>query len=658
MVRRTFLATVAMIALVALASSNVQAAPPLQSTVDICTRTDHVQTAILAEVPGATCATVTDTQLAAITHLEITKKTDFSIVPGDFAGLTGLIVLNISGNGFSTLDEDIFDGLTSLTTLDIYNNNLETLPEDIFHDLTELRDLDIFENSITTLPQDIFDQPTKLTTIKLYNNQIMTLHQDIFDGLNNLKILHLNSNELTALHPDIFEDLTALKDLKINSNKLTELPEEVFEGLSSLEKLDLYDNRIFELPTHLFEPLDDSLETLHMQENFLTELPDAIFGGLTGMKRLNLSCNSLTDLPLDRLDPFAATITYLNVAANNYDTQPDVEDILAKLEILTMDKLLAGNVYRTGCSTSLVPEVTVAFGSTTYTVPEGGSQTVTVTLSPNPERKVTVHIITTNHGGAMDTDHSGIPNRLDFNFGDTFKTFTITTQPNEIDDDGKSIVLTFGTNLPTRVNPGEKTTIRIEDDENPYVTAQFSQDSHDVPEGETQSITVTLSVDPERTVEIPLTATDQNDATTADYSVPDSITFLAGQTSQTITFTATDDTEDDDDESVLITFGANLPDRMSAGTPSQTTVRITDNDDPEVTVYFGADTYMVPEGGSQTVTVTLSVDPERTVVVPITATDHGDGPGRREPQRLLRGADEADLQREGHVEVLHLHGNG
>ena len=49
--------------------------------------------------------------------------------------------------------------------------------------------------------------------------------------------------------------------------------------------------------------------------------------------------------------------------------------------------------------------------------------------------------------------------------------------------------------------------------------------------------------------------------------------------SKTITFNATHDTEDDDDESVLLAFGANLPSRVIQGAPNEATVRITDDDD-------------------------------------------------------------------------------
>ena len=75
------------------------------------------------------------------------------------------------------------------------------------------------------------------------------------------------------------------------------------------------------------------------------------------------------------------------------------------------------------------------------------------------------------------------------------------------------------------------------------------------------------------------------------------MSFNTGETSKTFTFTADDDTVDDDGESVKLTFGA-LPDRVSEGTQDETTVSIGDDDDPYVDVQFGAATYSADEGGT------------------------------------------------------------
>ena len=143
-------------------------------------------------------------------------------------------------------------------------------------------------------------------------------------------------------------------------------------------------------------------------------------------------------------------------------------------------------------------------------------------------------------------------------------------------------------------------------------------------EGSSSTVTVELSADPERTVVIPIETANQGGADAADYSgVPQSVTFDSGDTSMTFTFTAEADDEDDDDESVRLSFGASLPADVTAGTPAASIVSITDDDVPGVTVSFGAASYTVAEGSSRTVTVELSADPERTVVIPIVTTNQG-----------------------------------
>ena len=103
----------------------------------------------------------------------------------------------------------------------------------------------------------------------------------------------------------------------------------------------------------------------------------------------------------------------------------------------------------------------------------------------------------------------------------------------------------------------------------PEITVQFDEGPYAAPEGETQTVTVELSADPERTVTIPITAAGEDGATSVDYSgVPQSVTFNRGETTKTITFTAIDDTVDDDDESVKLGFGT-MPDAwVSAGSRS------------------------------------------------------------------------------------------
>ena len=150
--------------------------------------------------------------------------------------------------------------------------------------------------------------------------------------------------------------------------------------------------------------------------------------------------------------------------------------------------------------------------------------------------------------------------------------------------------------------------------------------TYEVVEGETVTVAVTLSADPERTVVIPLTHTPQGNTTSTDYSgVPANVTFSTGDMSQTITFTATQDDVDDGGKRCCSASATPLPGGVSLGTTTTTTVSITDDDDPQVAVSFDRASYRVLEGDTVTVGVTLSGDPKRTVEIPLTATDYGGG---------------------------------
>ena len=264
------------------------------------------------------------------------------------------------------------------------------------------------------------------------------------------------------------------------------------------------------------------------------------------------------------------------------------------------------------------PFVTVEFGASAYTVAESDDTTtpgvteneveVTVTLSADPERTLIIPIETMDRGGATTADYSGVPETVTFNAGDTSKSFTFAATQDTVDDDDEGVLLEFGTMPDERVSAGlhAEATVAITDDDHPEVEVQFGQDSQSVGEWETVNVTVSLSANPERSVTIPITATGQGGASSADYSVPANVTFNDGETEKTIAFTATEDTDDDDDESVKLGFGTMPDPRVSAGTRTETTLDIGDDDDPVVTVKFDQSAYTVAEGGTQSVTVTLS----------------------------------------------------
>ena len=112
--------------------------------------------------------------------------------------------------------------------------------------------------------------------------------------------------------------------------------------------------------------------------------------------------------------------------------------------------------------------------------------------------------------------------------------------------------------------------MNITDDDVPAVTVSYEQASYTVGEGSSVVVKVILSAVPERSVTIPISRTNQGGATDGDYSgvaANTSVTFNSGDTEKSITFAATDDSVDDDDESVLLGFGT-LPTGVSLREPT------------------------------------------------------------------------------------------
>ena len=276
------------------------------------------------------------------------------------------------------------------------------------------------------------------------------------------------------------------------------------------------------------------------------------------------------------------------------------------------------------------PLVTVSFQSDKYTVPESDDPattsdtenevTISVVLDKDPERTVVIPITKTNQGGARRVDYSVDPDPANVTFnagGDLTQTFTFTATPDTDDDDGESVLLGFGTMPDARVTAGttSQSTVSITDDDLPEVTVKFGASSPiTVGEGNSATITVTISADPERRVVIPITKTEENSASTADYSgVPDRVIFTASG-SQTFTFMATEDDIDDDGERVILGFDTdNLPSRVTEVNPTTQTINIGDDDERGVTVTPA--TLSVNEGMDGEYTVVLTSEPTANVTV-------------------------------------------
>ena len=261
------------------------------------------------------------------------------------------------------------------------------------------------------------------------------------------------------------------------------------------------------------------------------------------------------------------------------------------------------------------PSPTVTLSLSPGSIAEnGGTSTVTASLSHPSSEATTVTVSASGPEGSYTQDGTVLTIAAEAT-ASTGKV-TVTATDDDVDGADKAVIVSGTAANAHGITGPLSRTLKIVDDD---LSVSFSSATYTAAEGGTAAtVTVSLSEAPGRSVTIPIDASGRGGATTADFALSrTSLAFSRSEQSKTFTVTATDDTVDDDGERVALSFGT-LPAGVTPGSPAAATVTLADNDDPEVTVSYSAATYSATEGGTEaTVTVSLSADPERQVVIPI-----------------------------------------
>ena len=256
-------------------------------------------------------------------------------------------------------------------------------------------------------------------------------------------------------------------------------------------------------------------------------------------------------------------------------------------ETLHTYEVRAANIAGGGAaaSTTVTPivGVGVSFGAASLSVDEGEGVAVTVTLAAAPTASVTVPLVATRGVGLDAGEYSGVPASVVFNAGETSKSFTVTTVEDTADEPNAVLTVTFGP-LPAGyiVGTHAELALTVVDDDHPIVSATFDRATATASEGDSVAVTVRLSQAPEREVVLPLVATRGANLDADEVEgVPASVTIAADATQARFTVTFTDDVVEEGNETLTLTFGTTLPDRVnSAGANPQLVLTVTDDDGP------------------------------------------------------------------------------
>ena len=184
---------------------------------------------------------------------------------------------------------------------------------------------------------------------------------------------------------------------------------------------------------------------------------------------------------------------------------------------------------------------------------EGENQTFAVTLSPVSGRAVTVEWATADGTAASRADYDTATGTLTFPAGQTSQTITVETEEDALDEDDETFTVTLSSAVNAAIgDAGATGTIRDDDPEPSLLIGDGSASEG----AASMNFEVTLSEVSGREVTVDWatskTAPAASGATApADYdTATGTLTFPAGQTSQTITVTVRDDTLDEDGRDV------------------------------------------------------------------------------------------------------------
>ena len=127
----------------------------------------------------------------------------------------------------------------------------------------------------------------------------------------------------------------------------------------------------------------------------------------------------------------------------------------------------------------------------------------------------------------------------------------------------------------------------------------FGSSAFRVAEGGSVTVRANLDRTTEREVAVPLIVTAGSGVSDEDYSgVPENVVFAPGSSSATFRFRAEIDDVAEADEVVTVSFGT-LPEGVSAGSPTTTTVTIEDGDDTNAVPVFPQPSAVAQRGREQ-----------------------------------------------------------
>ena len=331
-------------------------------------------------------------------------------------------------------------------------------------------------------------------------------------------------------------------------------------------------------------------------------------------------------------DQTTLTFTTMNWSTAQTVTVSAAEDTNMTDEMVTLNHTASGGGYNSVTGSVMVTVVdddkpALVFTQAPLTVDEGGSNSYTVALAMQPSANVTVAVTVDGSSDVtIDTDGSTTGDQTTLTFT-TMNWSTAQTVTVSAAEDTNMIDETATLNHTASGGGYNSVTgsvmVAVVDDDKPALV--FTQAPLTVDEGGSNSYTVALAMQPSANVTVAVTVDGSSDvtidtdgSTTGDQTTL-TFTTMNWSTAQTVTVSAAEDTN-------MIDETATLNHTASGGGYNSVTgsvmVAVVDDDKPALV--FTQAPLTVDEGGSNSYTVALAMQPSANVTVAVTVDGSSD----------------------------------
>ncbi len=371
----------------------------------------------------------------------------------------------------------------------------------------------------------------------------------------------------------------------------------------------------------------DEGDGLHNVEVAIHPAPEAPFTLTYGTDGTDGTATQGTDYTSSGTISVATGLTSVNIPIGITDDDVDESNETIRLT------LASGTGYTVGSPSehtltivdddhSPSTSARVSLSASPNPVDEGGSVTITATLSKTVPDAVTIELM--DIPGEPPTepgDYGPLPS-ITIAGGSRTESGTLDIKDDHVSEGDERFTVAITDDLPSGVVLGSPSSVDItiaDNDPPPPVEVTLSASPNPVDEGKSVTITATLTGMLETNVVVPL-AYPPSTAEPGDYRPLQGVTILRGETQGSGQIQTSEDA-DMDDETFIVALGDLPPALLVPGRESSQFVTIRDiTSSAEVMVVLSASPNPVDEGNGVTVTATLSEALDIDVVIPLTLT--------------------------------------